>query len=78
MTSDKNTLLQEADASAKRNLMSVGGHTDTPVDLVVTGNTDAKRSCLDIGQTVLMRKPTQTEFVKRLIVSEDFCGARLP
>jgi hypothetical protein len=35
MTSDKNTLLAEAAASAKRKLMSVGGCTDTPVDLVV-------------------------------------------
>jgi hypothetical protein len=30
MTSDKNTLLQEEDASAKRKLMSVGGCADTP------------------------------------------------
>ena len=38
MTSNKKTLLQELAGSAKRNLMSVGGHTDTPVDLVVAGN----------------------------------------
>ena len=50
-------------ASTKRNLMSVGGHTDTPADLVVAGNTDAKCPCLNV-QTVLMRTPTQTEFVE--------------
>jgi hypothetical protein len=33
MESDKNTLLQEEDVSAKRNLMSVGGCADTPLDL---------------------------------------------
>ena len=44
--------------------MSVGGHADTPVDLVAAGNADAKRPCLDNGQTVLMRTPTQSEFVE--------------
>ena len=44
--------------------MSVGGDPDTPVDLVAAGNTDAKRPCLGNGKTVLMRTPTQTEFVK--------------
>ena len=42
MTIDKKTLLQEATASAKRNLMSVGDHADTPVDLVSSGNAGAK------------------------------------
>ena len=58
------TLLQEVAASAKRNLMSVGGHADTPVDLVAGGNADAKCPCLRNDQTVLMRTPTQTEFVE--------------
>ena len=64
MTSDKNTLLQEAAASAKRNLISVGGCTDTPVYVDVAGNADGKRPCLGNGQTVLMRTPTQAEFVE--------------
>ena len=64
MTIDKKTLIEAADASAKRKLMSVGGHTDTPVDLVVAGNDDAQFPCLGNGQTVLMRTPTQDEFVE--------------
>ncbi len=64
MVSDRNTLLGEADASAKRNLMSVGGCADTPVDLVGGGNADGKRPCLGNGQTVVMRPPTQAEFVE--------------
>jgi hypothetical protein len=64
MVSDKNTLLQEEAASAKRKLMSVGGCADTPLDLVAAGNVDGKRPCLDNGQTVLMRTPTQTDFVE--------------
>jgi hypothetical protein len=52
MTNDKKTLLAE-DASVKRNLISVGGCTDTPVDVDATGNTDGKRPCLGNGQTVL-------------------------
>ena len=47
MTSDKNTLLQEAAASAKRNLISVGGCADTPLDLA------AGLSCFCNGQTIL-------------------------
>jgi hypothetical protein len=39
-------------------------YTDTPVDLVAAGNTDAKRPCLGNGRTVVMRTPTQTEFVE--------------
>ena len=62
------TLLQEEVASTKRNLMSVGGHTDTPVDLDTSGNVDEKRPCLDNSQTVLMRTPTQDEFVECWIV----------
>ena len=64
MTSDKKTLLQVEDASAKPNLMSVGGHVDTPVDLAATCNADAKRPCLGNGHTLLMRTPTQIEFVE--------------
>ena len=64
MTSDRQTLLTEANASAKRSLMSVGGCGDTPVDLDTSGNADGKRPCLGNGQTVLMRTPTQVEFVE--------------
>jgi hypothetical protein len=59
MTSDKKTYLEATDASARCKLMSVGGHTDTPVDLVAAGNADAKRPCVGNGQTVLIRTPTQ-------------------
>jgi hypothetical protein len=64
MTSDKKTLLAEANASAKRNLMSVGGCADTPVHVDVALNADGKHPCLGNGQTVLMRTPTQDEFVE--------------
>ena len=64
MASDKNTLLQEADASAKRNLISVGGCADTAVHVDTAGNDDGKRPCLGNGQIVLMRTPTQAEFVE--------------
>ena len=64
MTRDKKTLFEAADASAQCKLMSVGGHGDTPVDLVAAGNADARRPCLGNGQTVLMRTPTQAEFVE--------------
>ncbi len=65
MTSDKKTLVAEAVASVKRNLLLVGGCTDTPVDLVAGGNnTDGKHPCLGNGQTVLTRTPTQPEFVE--------------
>ena len=43
MQCDKKTLLAGADASKKRNLMLVGGHTDNVVDLCGEGNADAKR-----------------------------------
>jgi hypothetical protein len=62
MASDRNTLLAEANASAKRNLMSVGGCADTPVHVDAAGNADGKRPCLGNGQTVLMRTLTQAEF----------------
>ena len=64
MVSDRQTLLAEENASAKRNLMSVGGCADTPVDVDAAGNADGKRPCLGNGQTVLMRTPTQAEFVE--------------
>ena len=57
MTSDKKTLLAE-DASAKRNLISVGGCADTPVDVDAAGNADGKRPCLGNGQTVLSEGQT--------------------
>ena len=47
MTSDKKNLLAEVTVSAKRNLLSVGGHTDTPVDLTTVGNTDITTDCAD-------------------------------
>jgi hypothetical protein len=54
----------ETNTSAKRNLMSVGGCVDTPVDVDTAGNADGKWPCLDNGQTVLMRTSTQAEFVE--------------
>jgi hypothetical protein len=60
----KKLFLAEANASTKRNLISVGGCTDTPVHVDTAGNSDGKRPCLDNGQTVLMRTPTQAEFVE--------------
>ena len=68
MASDKNTLLQEAAASAKRKLISVGGCADNPLDLAAGGNADGKRPCLGNGQTVLMKTPTQAEFNMSLTV----------
>ena len=68
MASDKKTLLAEANASAKRNLMSVGGSADTPVHVDAAGNADGKRPCLGNGQTVLMKTPTQAEFNMSLTV----------
>jgi hypothetical protein len=64
MVRDKKTLFAEANASAKRNLISVGGCVDTPVHVDGPGNPDGNRPCLDNGQTVLMRTPTQVEFVE--------------
>jgi hypothetical protein len=64
MASDKNTLLQEETSSVKRKMMSVGGCVDTQLDLVSTGNADGKHPCLVNGHTVLMRTPTQVEFVE--------------
>ena len=37
MQCDKKSLLAEEDASKKRNLMAVGGHTDNVVDLCENG-----------------------------------------
>ena len=34
------------------------------MDLVATGNTDGKHPCLGNGKTVMMRTPTQAEFVE--------------
>jgi hypothetical protein len=75
MVNDKNTLLQEEASSAKHKLMSVGDCADTPLDLVAGGNGDGKRP-LGNGQTVLMRTPTQAEFVE--CWSEDIIRNGLP
>ncbi len=64
MTSDRQTFLAQVNASAKHNLMSVGGCTDTPVDVDTAGNADGKHPCLGNGQTLLMRTSTQAEFVE--------------
>jgi hypothetical protein len=40
MSSDKKTLLAEANASVKRNLISAGGCADTPVHVDAAGNAD--------------------------------------
>jgi hypothetical protein len=48
-------LLAAADASKKRNLMTVGGHADNAVDLCGKDNADAKRQFLGKGQTMLTK-----------------------
>ena len=58
MQCDKKCLLAAADASKKRNLMVVGGHTDNAVDLCGEDNADAKWQCLGKGQTMLTKQPT--------------------
>ena len=62
MQCDKKTLLAEADTSKKRNLTLVGGYADNVVDLCGEGNADAMRPCLDKGQTMMTKQPSQTEF----------------
>ncbi len=62
MQCDKKTLLADVDESEKRNLLLVGGHADNPVEVCGEGNADAKRSCLDKGQTMLTKPPSQAEF----------------
>ena len=62
MQCDKKTLLAEADASKKRNLIWVGGYADNAVDLCGEGNADAKRRCLGKGQTMLTKPPSQAAF----------------
>jgi hypothetical protein len=42
MQCDKKTLLADADASKKRNLLLVGGDADNPVEVCGEGNADAK------------------------------------
>jgi hypothetical protein len=61
MTSDRQTLVVESNASAKRKLMSVRGCVDTPVDVDTAGNADGKRPCVVNGQTVLMRESSLRE-----------------
>jgi hypothetical protein len=53
MQCDKKSLLASADASNKRNLMTVGGHTDHDVDLCREDSADGKLQCLGKGQTML-------------------------
>jgi hypothetical protein len=79
MASDRQTLLAEANASAKRNLMSVGGCADAPVGVDTAGNADGKRPCLGNGQTVLMRTSTQADFVEcrsEAIIRNDLSSPR--
>jgi hypothetical protein len=52
----------ESRASNKRNLMTVGGHTDHAVDLCGEDSADGKRQCLHKGQTMLTKSPSQVEF----------------
>jgi hypothetical protein len=42
--------------------MTVGGHVDNDVDVCAEDNADAKRQCLDKGQTMLTKQPNQAEF----------------
>ena len=62
MQCDKKTLLSDADASKKRNLLLVGGHADNTVEVCGEGNVDVKRPRLDKGQTMLTKPPSQAEF----------------
>jgi hypothetical protein len=69
----KKTFLVESDASKKRNLMLVGGHTDNVVDLCAEDNADAKRQCLGKGQTMPTKPPSQygeTRYGSRVTMSE--------
>jgi hypothetical protein len=59
---DKKSLFASVDASNKRKLMTVGGHTDHPVDLCGEDSADGKCQCLGKGQTVLTKPPSQVEF----------------
>ena len=56
------------EVQADRNLISVGGCADTPVDLVAAGNADGNRPFLGNGKTVLMRTPTQAECWSEAII----------
>jgi hypothetical protein len=62
MQCDKKSMLESVDASNKRNLMVVGGHTDHAVDLCGEDSADGKRQCLGKGQTMLTNPPIQAEF----------------
>jgi hypothetical protein len=62
MQCDKKTLLAEADASKKRNLILVGGYADNVVDLCGEDNADAKHQCLGKGQTMLPKSPSKAVF----------------
>jgi hypothetical protein len=73
MKCDKKSFLPEEDTSKKRNLMLVGGHEDNAVDLCGEDNADGKRQCLDTGQTMLTKPPSQygeTRYDSRVTMSE--------
>jgi hypothetical protein len=55
MQCDKKTLLADADASKKRNLLLVGEHVDNPVEVSGEDNVDEKRPYLGKGQTMLTK-----------------------
>jgi hypothetical protein len=57
MQCDKKSLLSAVDASKQRNLMVVGGHSDTARDLCGEDNADAKHQCLDQGESMLTKTP---------------------
>ena len=75
MQCDKKTLLAEADASKKRNLMVVGGHADNAVDLCGEDNADGQRQCPDDKadskcQCLGVKSPSETRYDSRVTMSE--------
>jgi hypothetical protein len=62
MQCDKKSFLGSEDVSKKRNLMTVGGHTDYDVDLCGQDNVHTKCQNLGKGQTILTKSPRQVEF----------------
>jgi hypothetical protein len=73
MQCDKKSLLAAADASKKRNLMVVGGHTENAVDLCGEDNADTKSQCLGKGQSIPTKPPSQhgeTRYGSRVTMSE--------
>jgi hypothetical protein len=74
MQCDKKSLLASADTSNKRNLMTVGGHTDHAVDLCGEDSADGNRQYLGKGQTMLTKPPRQAEFQECWSESIIKCG----